>query len=302
MATNIRSASGKKVSVVAPLRYYEYTSEQGGPRFSMSAAVDFFAEAGFDGIDVSLENLTLLEDAWESVLYSFGNRAAARGLSLPVCHLPFFMPDPDDEAAMKRFFATVRQGMEAATLLRINRAVIHPIVRHSSKSTYAQFMQQNVDYLAPMCEMAAGRGIELLLENMPGKPYKGISDDIAYGSRAEDVAHLCDTLKMGACWDLGHAHITGLRQSEAMGVMGERISWAHIHDNDGKRDTHLIPKEGSIDWEDALRGLRNIGFLNRAGCWLDLELKGSGLPAERSIRLDHAARAVSAARAIAAHL
>jgi sugar phosphate isomerase/epimerase len=264
--------------------------------------VDFFAEAGFDGVDVSLENITLLEDAWQSVLYSMGNRAASKGLCMPVCHLPFFMPDPDDESAMKRFTATVRQGIEAADLLKIRRAVIHPIVRHSSKKTYAQFMQQNVDYLTPLCDMAAARGIALLLENMPGKPYKNVNDDIAYGSRAEDIAHLCDTVKIGACWDFGHAHLTGLRQSEALAVMGARIAWAHVHDNDGFRDSHLIPYAGGIDWEDAMKGLQTIRFLDRSGNWLDLELKGSGLAADRCIRLDHAARAISAARVLVSHL
>lgn len=302
MATNIRCQNGEKVSVAVPLRYCEYTSGQGGRRLSMSAAVDFFAEAGFDGIDLSLENMSVLEDAWQSVLYSFASRVAAKGLSLPVCHLPFFMPDPDDSVAMKRFFATVRQGIEAAELLHIKRAVIHPIVRHSVKNTYAQFMQQNVDYLAPMCEMADKRGISLFLENMPGKPYTNATGDIAYGSRAEDIAHLCDTLKMAACWDVGHAHLTGLRQSEALAVMGNRIAWAHVHDNDGIKDSHLIPYEGCIDWPDTTAGLAGTDFLGRAGNWLDLELKGSALPNDRCTRLEHAARALWAARALVAHL
>ena len=302
MATNIRRSDGEKVSVVAPLRYYEYTSEQNGTRFPLSAAVDFFAEAGFDGVDVSLENITLLEDAWQSVLYSMGNRAASRGLCMPVCHLPFFMPDPDDGRAMKRFVSTVKQGIEAADLLKIGRAVLHPIVCHSSRKTYAQFMQQNVDYLMPLCDMAASRGITLLLENMPGKPYKHATDDVAYGSRAEDIAHLCDTLKIGACWDFGHAHLTGLRQSDALATMGDRVAWAHVHDNDGVHDSHLIPYEGGIDWQDAIKGLNANGFFNRSSNWLDLELKGSGLPAERCIRLDHAARALTAARALVSQL
>ena len=35
-------------------------------------------------------------------------------------------------------------------------------------------------------------------------------------------------------------------------VMRDRIVTAHIHDNHGDKDEHLLPYEGTIDWDAAL--------------------------------------------------
>ena len=145
MKKSVLPHGGKEVSmsigslpVIVPSRYYAHAAY--GGRFSMTSAVDFLADSGFDGIDLSLDTVSGLgdgrpsfDDDWRGVLYSFGNRAAARGLTLPVCHLPFYMPNPDDGDAMARFSKTQLMGLDAAAMLKIPCAVIHPIVRHSSQ-------------------------------------------------------------------------------------------------------------------------------------------------------------------------
>jgi sugar phosphate isomerase/epimerase len=35
-------------------------------------------------------------------------------------------------------------------------------------------------------------------------------------------------------------------------VMRDRVVTTHVHDNHGEKDEHLLPYEGSIDWEEAL--------------------------------------------------
>lgn len=35
-------------------------------------------------------------------------------------------------------------------------------------------------------------------------------------------------------------------------TMRERIVTAHIHDNHGEKDEHLLPSDGTIDWEALL--------------------------------------------------
>jgi sugar phosphate isomerase/epimerase len=41
-------------------------------------------------------------------------------------------------------------------------------------------------------------------------------------------------------------------------VMRERIVTAHIHDNHGEKDEHLLPHEGTIDWDAALGALAEL--------------------------------------------
>ena len=165
----ILTASGERVRITVPSRYYAYASN--GSKYSLSATADFLADAGFDGVDLSLDELEPDgDDILRSVLYSFGNRAAARGLTIPMCHLPFFMPNPDDGAAMTRFSREIQAGLRMAAMLKIPDAVIHPIVRHESRRDRNFWLNENVTFLTPIRDLAGKLGITLCMENMTGKP------------------------------------------------------------------------------------------------------------------------------------
>lgn len=302
----ILTASGERVRITVPSRYYAYASN--GSKYSLFATADFLADAGFDGVDLSLDELEPDgDDILRSVLYSFGNRAAARGLTIPMCHLPFFMPNPDDIAAMTRFSREIQAGLRMAAMLKIPDAVIHPIVRHESKRCRDVWLEENIRFLTPIRDLAGKLGITLCMENMTGKPYATHPSEAVFGSTAADILELSERLDCMVCWDFGHANITGLCQSVELEKLWGRVRCLHIHDNDGVQDNHRIPFEcpastplgGCVDWEDAAEGLRLCDFLATSNRCINLELKSSDLPADRSVRLSHAARAVYAAKKLA---
>ena len=302
----ILTASGERVRITVPSRYYAYASN--GSKYSLSATADFLADAGFDGVDLSLDELEPDgDDIFRSVLYSFGNRAAARGLTIPMCHLPFFMPSPDDGAAMTRFSREIQAGLRMAAMLKIPDAVIHPIVRHESKRCRDVWLEENIRFLTPIRDLAGKLGITLCMENMTGKPYATHPSEAVFGSTAADILELSERLDAMVCWDFGHANITGLCQSVELEKLRGKVRCLHIHDNDGVQDNHRIPFEcpastplgGCVDWEDAAEGLRLCDFLTTSNRCINLELKSSDLPADRSVRLSHAARAVYAAKKLA---
>lgn len=92
---------------------------------------------------------------------------------------------------------------------------------------------------------AKHRGVTIVLENTPDE--LGSPESLL---RFLKETHLND-LKL--CLDVGHAHIE-TKISTAFEIMRDRIVSTHIHDNHGEKDEHLLPYEGSIDWE-ALLGL-----------------------------------------------
>ena len=297
----IMTGSGEQVRVTVPTRYYARSSD--GRRFSLTAAADFLANAGFDGVDLSLDELDANDDIYRSVLYSFGSRAAAKGLTIPMCHLPFYMPSPDDSAAMARFAREISAGVRMAAMLKIPDAVIHPIVRHESRRRREQWLAENISFLAPIRELAGKLGVTLCIENMTGKPYAAHPSEAVYGSTARDVLELAERLDTVVCWDFGHANLTGLCQSVELEKLRGKVRCVHIHDNDGVKDTHRIPFDpfatapigGSIDWEDAAEGLRLCEFLSTSNRCLNLELKSSDLPSDPAVRNTHASRARFAA-------
>ena len=306
MAHGILTGSGERVLITVPTRYHAYTAD--GSKYSLTSAADFLSDAGFDGADLSLDQLEPDgDDILRSVLYSFGNRAAARGLTLPMCHLPFFMPNPDDKAAMARFSREITCGIRMAAMLKIPDAVIHPIVRHESKRCRVLWLSENMHFLMPLRELAGKLGVTLCIENMTGKPYATHPSEAVYGSTAADVLELAERLDCMVCWDFGHANLTGLCQSVELEKLRGKVRCLHVHDNDGATDSHRIPFDcpastplgGAVDWEDAAEGLRLCEFLSTSNRCINLELKTSDLPADRSVRLSHAARAVFAAKKLA---
>ena len=41
---------------------------------------------------------------------------------------------------------------------------------------------------------------------------------------------------------------------------GDRLIATHIHDNSGQRDEHVEPMRGTIDWQDGIAALHEIGW------------------------------------------
>jgi sugar phosphate isomerase/epimerase len=96
---------------------------------------------------------------------------------------------------------------------------------------------------------AGQRGVEVLLENTP--------NDLSSAERLNGF--LAEThLKLNYCFDIGHAHMLGA-VPEQFEKMQSRIRSTHIHDNDGKDDSHLFPGFGSIDWSRAMEMLGSNG-------------------------------------------
>ena len=89
---------------------------------------------------------------------------------------------------------------------------------------------------------AGQRGVEILLENTPNA--------LSTGERLNHF--LSQThLNLNYCFDIGHAHIKGDIAGE-FEAMKSRIRSPHLHDNNGRDDSHLYPSQGTIDWQKAM--------------------------------------------------
>jgi sugar phosphate isomerase/epimerase len=77
------------------------------------------------------------------------------------------------------------------------------------------------------------------------------------GNSTEEILGMIDDTQLGMCFDIGHAFI----QNEIEGFLGniDRIYNVHIHDNNGRRDEHLVLGKGAIDIPDVIRRL-NGGY------------------------------------------
>ena len=127
-----------------------------------------------------------------------------------------------------------------------------------------------------ICRMAEPFGVKVALEVIPN----ALSTPSALVTMLErDI----DASAAGICLDFGHAFLGG-DVPDAIETVSEHLIATHVHDNHRRRDDHLPPYRGGIDWDAALMSMQKIGF---DGTYL-MELANTGSP--ESV-LDQARRA-----------
>lgn len=58
---------------------------------------------------------------------------------------------------------------------------------------------------------------------------------------------------------MGHAALMG-DLADAIEVVSGELVTTHVHDNRGRRDDHLAPFDGRIDWATGLMSLQKVGY------------------------------------------
>lgn len=137
----------------------------------------------------------------------------------------------------------VKRALEVAERIPFQYLVQH--IGHSRQMADPKKFDAAFNSLEHLVIFAKQRGVTIALENTPGE----------LGSPESLHQFIKETHLNGVklCLDVGHAHLdSGV--SGAFELMSERLVTTHIHDNHGEKDEHLLPYEGTIDW-DATLGL-----------------------------------------------
>jgi sugar phosphate isomerase/epimerase len=86
------------------------------------------------------------------------------------------------------------------------------------------------------------------------------------GLYLEYVAELRDWIdrlghpRLGANLDVGHSQVIGESIPEAVKLLGDRIWNLHVEDIPGRKHYHLIPGQGTLDWQGLKRALVDINY------------------------------------------
>ena len=93
---------------------------------------------------------------------------------------------------------------------------------------------------------ARHRGVTIAIENTPG--------EMATPANLKNFLEQTRLTSVKMCFDTGHAHLDG-GVPAALEVVRDYVVTTHVHDNAGERDDHLLPYEGTIDWNATLAAL-----------------------------------------------
>lgn len=154
--------------------------------------------------------------------------------------VPLSISDPE---RIRRLDAVdeIKRTLEVTEKIPCKYLIQH--IGHGRQAADPRKLDAAFTSLENLAMFAKARGITIALENTPSE----------LGSPSVLHKFLVDThlndLKL--CFDIGHAHI-----EEGVGpsfeAMREHLVSSHIHDNHGDKDEHLLPFEGTIDWDAAL--------------------------------------------------
>jgi sugar phosphate isomerase/epimerase len=114
--------------------------------------------------------------------------------------------------------------------------------------------------------------VTLALENIP--------NELSPLERMRRFLEDAKLTEVGICFDSGHSHLKARVESEIRDG-GRWIVSTHLHDNHGINDEHLVPFDGTIDWEKVLEAFDVIGYQGN----LILELKTWNRPSAEVLRL-----------------
>ena len=158
-----------------------------------------------------------------------------------------------DETSRK----TALQETEAAIALARHLPYRHLVVHLGTPTTERVAANDNQPELArrtveEIFEKASRENVRVALEVIPNAL-----------SSPEALVHLIeedlDGIDVGICLDYGHAHLMG-DLGDAVETVSGHLWTTHVHDNGGKRDDHLVPYAGSIEWNAAMMETQKIGY------------------------------------------
>ena len=210
------------------------------------------SEIGYSGLDLAFDycvqqaDYPFMTDAYEEWANALRAEADACGVVWSHGHASFDASCRDD--------ALIRRTLRCCQILGIRYLVVHPIWRYEDGETICDredFFKINAAAYAYILSLARKYGVTVLTENL----LWGASADPEWISTlVSEVAHPY----FGWCYDTGHAHMSGMPVGELLACCAPLS--LHIQDNHGQRDDHLLPGDGTIDWDEEFAYLRTIGY------------------------------------------
>jgi sugar phosphate isomerase/epimerase len=174
--------------------------------------------------------------------------------------VPLSISDPE---RIRRLDAVdeIKRALEVAEKIPCKYLIQH--IGHGRQDADPRKLDAAFTSLENLAMFAKARGVTIALENTPSELG---SPSVLHKFLVE--THLND-LKL--CFDAGHAHIEeGV--TPGFEAMRDHLVSSHIHDNHGDKDEHLLPFDGTIDWDAALRGFVDAAQLIA----MVFEIKGQG--------------------------
>jgi len=179
-----------------------------------------------------------------SLTRSIGRWFAENALPAPSMHLPFIEGGGKEEKTWVSALSADRKE-RAYAIDEIKRAL--ELTDYVTPSYVVMHLGNPNDTFSPVAfehaytaiaEIRSFAGVKIMVENIP--------NEISTIERIQEFKRVAEVTDIGICYDTGHGHL----QKNTSPI--EAIDSTHIHDNNGDKDDHLWPFEGTINWPELI--------------------------------------------------
>ena len=138
----------------------------------------------------------------------------------------------------------IKHALDVAELLPFQMMVVH--LGGSREPDDGRRWDAAFSSLEHLAIFAKHRGVLLTVENTPG--------EMATPAKLRHFLEDTRLPNLKLCFDVGHAHMDGESLS-GLDLVRDFAASSHLHDNHGEKDEHLLPYEGSVEWNKLLAAM-----------------------------------------------
>ena len=155
----------------------------------------------------------------------------------------------------------MQRSIHGAAILGAKYWVVHPIMPCGLDDLLTGNAEKtkalNLEFMRALLPTAKREGVTICLENMPFPDFS-----ISTPAAIIEIVKEIDDPNFAMCLDTGHTNVCRgwQKPAAAMREYAEYIKVLHVHDNRKRKDEHLMPFYGSIDWKDFYKALCEVNF------------------------------------------
>ena len=200
--------------------------------------IDAIANSGFKNVF-----LEWYDKDWEVSQEEQLRYARAKGLNIVFAHLGYQNINDlwieEDTNIVDRY----KNDIKACADNNIPMVCMHL----TSKTEAPMYGEKGLNRIKEICDYAKSLNVKVAFENTKIKGY------------LDYVIENIDNDNVGICFDSGHCH-AHFKDDFDFNKFKNRILAVHLHDNNGSVDAHLLPFDGTINWDELINSLKENGY------------------------------------------
>lgn len=216
--------------------------------------------AGFKYIDLNMYSFTpdcaYMQENWREEVEKIKAVADELGMEFVQAHSQGGNPLCEDKNHVDFLLKATIRSIEICEVLGIKNTVVHNgYMQGLSKEEWFAKNKAFYEKLFPAMERC---GVNVLCENST----KANMGDMYFINSGKDMREFIEYVnhpQIHGCWDTGHANCEGPQYDDII-ALGEHLYAIHYNDNRGTIDEHVAPFMGTLNHDEVMHALIDVGF------------------------------------------